>query len=127
MDCESNGIGTLPYIEVPLFQSGLVYLCQTPDQWEKAHEELGATATMIQRRGAANTFRSLTGGKDIHLLGVFDGTAATLAHEAAHIVFDVCHSVGINVEPGMANETFCYLLDTLVEFGAAYMKADPSQ
>lgn len=106
----------LPNLEVPLFRSGLVYICRTTDEWVTAHEALGAEPLMMERRGAANTFRSISGGQDIHLLGVFDASPSSLAHEAAHIVFDICHSAGIEVEAGKANETFCYLLDAIVEF-----------
>ena len=77
---------------------------------------------MFDRRGAANTFRHTGGGKDIYLLGVFDGRVSTLAHEAAHIVFDICRTVGVEIEAGRANETFCYLLDAIVSFASEHMK-----
>ena len=111
-----------PKLEVPLFQSGFVYVCRTREEWLIAHEQLDAEATMTDRRGAANTFRHLSGGQDIHLLGVFDGSASTLAHEAAHIVFDICHTVGIEINSGGANETFCYLLDAIVAFASQNLK-----
>ncbi len=115
-------LNQLPKLEVPLFQSGLVYVCRTPEEWAAAHEGLGAERYMTDRRGAANTFRHLSGGQDIHLLGIFDGSPSTLAHEAAHIVFDICHSVGVEVKGGRANETFCYLLDAIVAFAAQKLK-----
>ncbi len=106
----------LPKLEVPLFRSGAVYICRTVEQWTQAHEALGAEPKMMGRAGAANTFRHLSGGQDVYLLGIFDGRSSTLAHEAAHIVFDICHSVGVEVEGGKANEPFCYLLDAIVGF-----------
>lgn len=112
---------SLPCLEVPLFKSGNIYICVTLDEWEAAHNELGAEPKMLGRSGAANTFRELNGGQDIYLIGAFDGKPSTLAHEVAHIVFDICHFVGIEVESGKANETFCYLLDTIVEFAYPYL------
>lgn len=103
---------------IPLFESGRVYLCATRKDWVRSHEALGARADMTDRRGGANTFKSADGGLDIHLLGVFDQSAATLAHESAHLVFDICDAVGIEVQSGKANEAFCYLLDKIVEFGS---------
>lgn len=112
----------LPRLAVPLFGSADVCFCFTRNEWEQAHISLGNTGTCLDRRGAANTFRSLTGQRDIHLVGVFDGRRATLAHECAHIVFDICEYAGVRVVPGEANETFCHLLDALFEFGERQMK-----
>lgn len=112
----------LPSFEVPLFQCGLVYLCLSREDWENAHSEMSSNAQMLDRQGAANTFRNLNGGHDIYLLGVFDGNPSTLAHEAAHIVFDICGSVGVDVVIGEANETFCYLLEAIVEFAMKKIK-----
>lgn len=113
-----------PMMPVPLFESGKIYFCSTRGKWKEAHEALGAVAKMLDRRGAANTFRATDGSPDIYLLGVFDHSVATLAHESAHLVFDICEAVGIDVERGRANETFCHLLDKIVEFGSQYLTAN---
>lgn len=118
----NTALEQFPKLEVPLFQSGFVYVCRTREEWGVAHEKLGVEASMADRRGAANTFRHLSGGQDVHLLGVFDSSASTLAHEAAHIVFDICHIVGIDINSGGANETFCYLLDAIVAFASQNLK-----
>ena len=112
----------LPSLDIPLFNSGRLYLCLNAEDWKECHSELGAEPQMLDRCGVANTFRHTSGGKDIYLLGVFDGRVSTLAHEAAHIVFDICRSVGVEVEAGKANETFCYLLDAIVSFASEYIK-----
>ena len=116
----------LPNLEIPLFNSGRLYLCLNTEDWKESHLELGVEPQFLDRRGAANTFRHTGGGKDIYLLGVFDGRVSTLAHEAAHIVFDICRSVGIEVEAGKANETFCYLLDAIVSFASDHMSGPTS-
>ncbi|OOH91875.1 hypothetical protein BMT54_01835 [Pasteurellaceae bacterium 15-036681] len=119
-------IPRLPKMVVPLFDNSLIYLCLSKDEWCKAHQYFGVEADKLDRRGAANTFRSMSGQQDIHLLGVFDGRVSTLAHEAAHIVFDICHLVGVEVESGKANETFCYLLDKICQFSEPYLKSQPN-
>lgn len=106
----------LPHTTIPLFKSGIIYLCRTKDEWINAHKTLGGNATLLDRAGGANTFKNTQGGLDIHLIGVFDNKPSTIAHEVAHIVFDICQTVGIEVKTGQANETFCYLLDYLVDF-----------
>lgn len=98
--------------KIPLFECGDIYLCRTRQEWIKAHESLGATADLLDRKGAANTFRSNQG--DIYILGWFDGSFATLAQEAAHLAFDICASVGVEVSAGRSNETYCYLLDWII-------------
>ncbi|QPB42217.1 hypothetical protein [Rodentibacter haemolyticus] len=112
----------LPKFDVPLFDGRCIYLCRSKDEWVNAHQFFGITAEKLDRKGAANTFQSLSGQQDIHLLGVFDGQSSTLAHEAAHIIFDICHLVGIDVETSKANETFCYLLDSVMRFAEPYIK-----
>jgi hypothetical protein len=91
--------------------------------WEHAHTALGSVACCQGRKGAANTFRFLRVSRDVHLIGVFDGLYSTLAHEFAHIAFDICQDAGVRVVPGETNETFCYLLDALFAFGEKHMKA----
>lgn len=106
----------LPHTTIPLFNSGILYICRTPKEWIDAHNQLNAEPNLLDRVGGANTFKNTQGGLDIHLIGVFDNKPSTIAHEVAHIVFDICHTVGIEVQTGQANETFCYLLDCLVDF-----------
>lgn len=47
---------------------------------------------------------------------------STIAHECAHMAFDICSRVGVDVEPGRANETYCYLMSRLVEFCERHIK-----
>lgn len=117
-------LSALPQFKLPLFSGHSVYLCVNKEEWEAAHLSLGVEAKMLDRKGTANSFQSLSGQDDVHLLGVFDGKTSTLAHEAAHIVFDICHLIGVDVQAGKANETFCYLLDHIMQFAEPYIKAD---
>lgn len=50
----------------------------------------------------------------VHIVGVFDGSHATLAHELAHVVIKVLARVNIPVRPD-TSEAFCYLLDHLFD------------
>lgn len=49
-----------------------------------------------------------------YLIGVFDQQIATLVHECAHVCFYVCSDVGVTTRPEDANETYCYMLDRMV-------------
>lgn len=48
-------------------------------------------------------------------LAVFNKSAATLAHEAAHTTFEICNIVKTTVSETRDNETFCYLLQRIME------------
>jgi len=48
-------------------------------------------------------------GSRIILIGVFDGTADTLAHEVGHAVIKILSSCGVPINP-KNSEAFCYLL-----------------
>lgn len=51
-----------------------------------------------------------------HLVGVFDGTIKTLAHEMGHATMDILnHARTGNYTEGHNQEQFCYLLGHLVE------------
>lgn len=49
----------------------------------------------------------------LHVVGVFDGSVTTLAHELAHVCIKVLGSVGIPIEQ-RTSEAFCYLLEDLM-------------
>lgn len=70
--------------------------------------------------GASHTMSSENGV--LHVIGVFNGKLSTIAHECAHMAFDICSRVGVDVEPGRANETYCYLMSRLVEFCERHIK-----
>lgn len=118
MATRPKGFPHLPALPVPLFACGHIYLCRSREEWVAAHKALGSEAQMLDRMGAANTFHG-NGAPDIYLLGVFADAPDVLAHEAAHLVFDICGRVGVRVAAGEANETFCYLLGAVVAFAAA--------
>ncbi|QWA09534.1 hypothetical protein GTU79_19530 [Sodalis ligni] len=57
------------------------------------------------------------------MLGVFNGSAATLAHEASHVAFEICSIVGLPTPNDQTNETFCYLVQRIVERFLPLIKA----
>ena len=109
-------LDNLPSALIPLFKSGKVYVCKNKQAWPDAHQTLGVIPKLLDRCGGANTFKNSETGQTIHLLGWFDGNLSTLVHEAAHLVFDICADVGIDIQVGKANETYCYLLDWMIGF-----------
>lgn len=57
-----------------------------------------------------------------HLVGVFDGTDVTLAHELIHVCFNIADVVGLTTKPGEANEAFAYLHTALMSELSKYVK-----
>ncbi len=54
-------------------------------------------------------------GLPVIVIGVFDAKVATLAHECCHAAFEVCNIVGVPTPNDGMNETFCYLVQRMVE------------
>lgn len=60
-----------------------------------------------------------------HLVGVFDGSVGTLAHEMAHAAMDVLnHARTGDYTQGNNQEQLCYLLGHLVELTYSIVKGD---
>lgn len=109
-----------PVMLVPLFESGYIVFCNTWEKWEALHNSLRVCHGEEGSNGMSHTVSS---GKGIlHIVGVFNGKSSTLAHECTHAAFDICHRVGIDIDTGAANETFCHLVSRLVEFGDRYIR-----
>lgn len=64
--------------------------------------------------GLASNYENTDTGERCYLIGVFDQQIATLVHECAHVCFYVCSDVGVTTRPEDANETYCYMLDRMV-------------
>lgn len=104
-------IGNVPKMLVPLFESGTIVFCRDFPEWQRLHQKLGVDVHDSDANGASHTMSSENGV--LHVIGVFNGKLSTIAHECAHMAFDICSRVGVDVEPGRANETYCYLMSRL--------------
>ena len=113
-------IGNVPKMLVPLFESGTIVFCRDFPEWQRLHQKLGVDVHDSDANGASHTMSSENGV--LHVIGVFNGKLSTIAHECAHMAFDICSRVGVDVEPGRANETYCYLMSRLVEFSERHIK-----
>lgn len=113
-------IGSAPKMKVPLFDSGLVIFCRDWDAWQDVHKKIGINQQYDGSNGMSHTMASAAG--TLHIIGVFNDKPSTLAHECAHMAFDICSRAGVIVEPGRANETYCHLISCLVEFCGRHMK-----
>lgn len=113
----TSGFNTM---KVPLFECGEVVFCQNWHEWEILHRRLGVDGGMQFGNGASRSLSSQKG--TLFIIGVFNNELSTLAHECAHIAFDICNRAGVVAEPGRANETFCHLVSRLVSFGVSKMK-----
>lgn len=114
-------IGKLPKMTVPLFESGTIVFCSDFSEWHSLHGKLGIDTEDTGSNGLSHTLSSDKG--TLHIIAVFNGKLSTLAHECAHMAFDICNRVGVEVEPGRANETYCYLISRLVEFAEPHLKS----
>lgn len=115
----------LPHFFVPLFHCANVYLCRSKDEWIQAETAVGAPLTdLTMRKGLCRHFVDDQTGENHYLIGVFDNDAATLVHECAHASFYCCHDVGVTIDTGAANETYCYLLDRMFTAFLPHLKQD---
>ncbi|MCS4333691.1 hypothetical protein [Klebsiella variicola] len=105
----------VPRFFVPLFHCANVYLCRSKEEWVQAESALGVPlADISMLNGVCRHFVNEAAGENLYLIGVFNNSIATLVHECAHATFYCCHDVGVTVNTGDANETYCYLLDRMV-------------
>jgi hypothetical protein len=74
--------------------------------------------------GRYRQFISDKTGEDLYLIGVFDNSIITLAHECAHATFYCGSEVGVTVKTDGANETYCYLLDRMFSYFLPHIKQD---
>ncbi|MGV3876931.1 hypothetical protein ACV8SQ_04045 [Citrobacter freundii] len=115
----------LPRHLIPLFQSANIYLCRSKDEWVQAEMAIGVSlANVSMVNGMCRQFVNDETGENLYLVGVFDNNVATLVHECAHATFYCCNDVGVTVDTGSANETYCYLLDRMVTAFLPHIKQD---
>ena len=115
----------LPRFFVPLFHCANVYLCRSKEEWQQAEKALGVSLADVSTfNGMCRQFVNDETGENLYLVGVFDNNAATLVHECAHATFYCCNDVGVTVDTGSANETYCYLLDRMFTAFLPHIKQD---
>lgn len=113
----------LPKMTVPLFNSSVIYLCSSEEEYIYACDKLKIPArNMLGINGVSLSFVDEVHGERLHLLCVLNFSISTLAHEAAHTAFRICDEVGVRVEADKANETYCYLLSRIVDFGIHHLR-----
>lgn len=104
----------LPSYNIPLFQNACIYLCTSKEEWAQAETSIGIPPSDLSSSlGRCRQFVNEATGDNVYLIGVFDGSLATLVHECAHATFYCCDDVGVTVDTGKANETYCYLIDRM--------------
>jgi hypothetical protein len=99
---------------VPIY-GGTIVLCKSKSEYEQAESYLKVhdESRELPNGGVCQTLINERGNR-MYLVGVFDKSSATLAHELAHACFFICRDVGIPTPAGDANEAFCYLLGYLM-------------
>jgi len=115
----------LPRFFVPLFHCANVYLCRSKEEWQQALLSLSEQEqNLAHSNGRTMHFCDDDTGENMYLVGVFDGQISTLVHECAHATFYCCNDVGVTIDTGSANETYCYLLDRMFTAFLPYIKQD---
>lgn len=109
-------------MRTPLFNCARIVLLRDREQATKYIKKL--TGEEFDFSGY-DGFELERGAKDRRtiMLGVFNGSAATLAHEASHVAFEICSIVGLPTPNDQTNETFCYLVQRIVERFLPLIKA----
>lgn len=105
-----------PSLLVPLFRCGRVYLFTDRQMLAEATTALGVE--MDDLDGSEGVSQQIEGqeGEYAFILGVFDRKLTTLVHELSHVTFNIMARVGVTVDAQDPNETFCYMLEELLEF-----------
>ncbi|KVO11730.1 hypothetical protein [Burkholderia ubonensis] len=109
-------------MQIPLFE-GEVHLCRTREEWDAAMARFrGDQFASPRAAGMCFPFSSAADGA-VYLVGVFDRSIATLAHEALHAVVFILKEAGVPVS-SENDEVMAYLLAHLMRellplFGAA--------
>lgn len=92
---------------------GTVYLITSEEKWHDTNHYLTLEESSGRLgAGMARNMEHADGGR-IYIIGVFDGQLQTLVHECSHVMFFILDYVGVEIERGAANETFCYGIDKL--------------
>lgn len=115
----------LPRFFIPLFHTANIYLCRSKEEWLAAELALGVPLSDVSfNNGRCRHFSDDETGENLYLVGVFDGNISTLVHECAHATFYCCNDVGVTIDTGAANETYCYLIDRMVSEFLPHMKQE---
>ena len=112
----------LPSVPIPLFE-GDVYLCRSRKDWDATMGHF--RCDQFVHPSAAGMCVSIASATDgaVYVIGVFDRSVATLAHEALHAVVFILKEAGVPVTEEN-DEVMAYLLGHLMRellpiFGAA--------
>ena len=103
---------TVKTCPVPLY-GGSVWLAKSIEDIQACVALLGGDPPPDKAAGLAYPCAYHKRSK-VYLVGVYDGSISTLAHELAHTTFFILSDCGVPVEPGAHNEAFCYLLGHLM-------------
>lgn len=112
----------LPSMKVPLFDNGTVYLCRDFEEWSAVHAAAGLAVDDDHRHSSGLCRYIYHRTKRRYVVCINSGKASTLAHELAHISFEICNLAGVPCREGEGNETFCYLLGALMTHFLPHIK-----
>ncbi|WP_413724665.1 hypothetical protein [Sodalis sp. RH16] len=111
-----------PEMRTPLFNCARIVLLRDREQAAKYIKKLTGEEFDFSGYDGFEMERAAKNRRTI-MLGVFNDSAATLAHEAGHVAFEICSIVGIPTPNDHTNETFCYLVQRIMEKFLPMIKA----
>lgn len=110
-------------MRVPLFDCATIYFCQSAEEVEDFCKQADAAPIDLAGiNGLSTRYINTKTGERMILIAVLNGEIPTLAHEASHAVFSLCEMIGVDVEVGKSNETFCYLVSAIMKFALKHME-----
>lgn len=103
-----------PSFRVPLFNNAKVVLLRSRKEAAEYLDKLGLEFDTTGYDGFAYDHRK-EGEIPLLLIAVFRHEPHILAHEACHIAFDICNHVGVPTPNNEMNETYCYLVQSIMQ------------
>lgn len=100
---------------VPLY-SGTIHVATTHRQFNDVlkYFDLEPEEQLPNAGCALRIYGQKHGGKR-YIIGLFDRSFNTLAHESAHVCFYILGERKVPIEQNESNEAFCYLLGWMVD------------
>ena len=105
----ANPFSKLKKVDVPIYGQR-IYLVKDRETFAACCDWIGIE--FVDCNGVSVQFEN--DGHTFILMGVFDGGAKVLAHEAAHAAFQILDLVGVDALEGN-NEALCYLVGYIFE------------
>lgn len=103
-----------PSFKVPLFNNADIVLLRDRDEADQYLSGIGLNFNLSGYDGFAYS-HIVNGDLPLLIVGVLKHQHDVLAHELCHVAFEICNLVGVPTPNDGMNETFCYLVQRLMQ------------